>query len=143
MKPMYVIILVILVAAVGFYSGTTYQKSHGASYGAAGGQAGGGYGGGAGGFASGMTPLSGKIISQGNGSITVQLPDGSSKIVDFTSQTKIMMATTGTASDLKSGTRVTAFGTTNSDGSITAQNISIGNGMFRGRGGNGRQGGQQ
>ena len=69
--------------------------------------------------------------------------DGSSKIVNLTSQTTISKTTTGSATDLKSGETVTAIGTTNSDGSVTAQNVLVGNGgmMFRRSGGN-IQGGQ-
>ena len=139
-KPMYVIILVIVFAAAGFYGGVTYQKSKASSYAGAG--AAGGYGrrfggqGGAGGAggpggASGMKPISGQIVSSGNNTITVKLSDGSSKIVDITGQTAINKSTKGSASDLTSGQQVTAFGSANSDGSITAQAINVGSGMFR------------
>lgn len=136
MKPIYVIILVVVFAAAGFYGGTVYQKSQASSSAAGGsGQYGGrrfGSGGAGGGFgASGMTPISGKIVSIGDNAITVQLSDGSSKIVDLTSQTTINKTTKGSTSDLTSGSRVTAIGTSNSDGSITAQVVSLGNGMFR------------
>ena len=83
-----------------------------------------------------MAPVRGQIVSSGDNTITVKLSDGSSKIVDLTSQTKINKATTGSVSDLKTGTTVTAIGTTNSDGSVTAQDVTIGNGMFRIRTGN-------
>lgn len=134
MKPIYVIILVVVFAAAGFYGGTVYQKSQAQNSAGAGGQYGSrrfgaGAGGGAG--ASGMTPVSGKIVSTGSGSITVQLSDGSSKIIDLTGQTAINKSTKGSTSDLTTGTRVTALGTTNSDGSVTAQMVNIGNGMFR------------
>jgi hypothetical protein len=133
MKPIYVIILVVVFAAAGFYGGTVYQKNQAAGSAAAGsGQYGSrrfGAGGGAG--ASGMTPVSGKIVATGDNSITIQLADGSSKIVDLTSQTTVNKTTKGATSDLTSGTKVTAIGSTNSDGSITAMVVSIGNGMFR------------
>ena len=78
-------------------------------------------------------PVRGQVVSSGNGSVTIKLMDGSSKIVNLTSQTTISKTTTGTSSDLKSGEQMTAIGTTNSDGSITAQTVLIGNGnmMFR------------
>jgi len=146
MKPIYVVIIVIVVAAAAFYGGLTYEKGKVASSfagagGGAGGRFGGRFGGGAGG-ASGMTPVSGQIVGSGNNTITVKLSDGSSKIVDLTSQTKINKTTQGTASDLTTGQQVTAFGSSNSDGSITAQAVSVGNGMFRMRTG-GRGGGSQ
>jgi hypothetical protein len=67
----------------------------------------------------------GTILSTDNGSITVQLADGSSKIVLISTTTSINQATTATGADLKVGTKVSAFGSTNTDGSVTAQNIQI------------------
>ena len=144
-KAMYVLILVIVFAAAGFYGGVMYQKSQlrATFAGGAGGQFSGRFGGGQGGFAggqggpggaSGMRPVSGQIVSQGNDSVTVKLTDGSSEIINLTGQTTINKTSTGAASDLKSGDRVTAIGTTNSDGSVTAQTLLIGNGMMMFRG---------
>ncbi len=140
-KAIYVFILLIVFAAAGFYGGTMFQKSQTrASFanGAGGGQFYGRFNGGQGGV--GMMPVRGQIVSSGDNTITVKMLDGSSKIVDLTSQTRISKATTGSVSDLKSGTTVTAIGTSNSDGSVTAQDVTIGNGMFRIRTG-GNQGG--
>src|SRR5579872_3554882 len=140
MKPIYVVILVVVVVAAAFYGGLTYEKGKVASSfaaGGAGGRFGGRFGGGAGGAdvgfgrANGMMPVSGQIVASGNNTITVKLSDGSSKIVDLSSQTKINKTTQGTATDLTTGQQVTAFGSTNSDGSITAQAVNVGNGMFR------------
>lgn len=142
-KPLYVIIVVIIVAAAGLYGGMQYQKSQTragfARFGGgagAGGRFGQGGPGGPGG-ANGMTPVRGQVVSQANGSVTIKLIDGSSKIVDITSKTSISKTTTGSVSDLKSGETVTAIGTTNSDGSVTAQTVLVGNGnmMFRRPGG--------
>jgi len=139
-KPLYVIILIIIFAGVGFYGGTLYQKNQTrASFARGGfGGVGGRFGGGQGGFgggqgANGMIPVRGQIVSSGNGSVTVKLNDGSSKIVNLTSTTSISKTTTGSTSDMKSGQMVTAIGTTNSDGSVTAQTVLVGNGnmMFR------------
>ncbi|HSX09550.1 MAG TPA: hypothetical protein VLF93_05320 [Candidatus Saccharimonadales bacterium] len=157
-KAVYVIILVIVFAAAGFYGGMTYQKSQRLNFavGANGGNAafngaGGGRFGNRGmgfqGGASAMRPISGQIVSSGNNTITVKLSDGSSKIVDISNSTMINKSTKGSSSDLTSGQQVTAFGTTNSDGSITAQAVNVGNGnngMFRMRqGGNQPTGTQQ
>jgi hypothetical protein len=153
MKPMYVIIIVIVVAAAAFWGGLTYEKGKVASSFAAagaggrfGGRSGGGAGG-AGGFgrsggANGMMPVSGQIVASGNNTITVKLSDGTSKIVDLSSQTKINKTTQGAVSDLTTGQQVTAFGSTNSDGSITAQAVNVGNSMFRMRP-SGQNGGSQ
>lgn len=152
-KPIFVLIIAIVVGAGAFYGGVLYQKNQQPSFagragggfyrtangGAGGSQRGFGGAGGPGGTA-GVTPVRGQIVSTGNNTITVKMQDGSSKIVNLTSQTKINKTTTGSVSDLKSGTDVTAIGTSSSDGSVTAQNIIVGNGpvMFRG----GRPGGQ-
>jgi hypothetical protein len=87
----------------------------------------------------GMAPVSGEIISQDDSSITVKMPDGSSKIVILSDQTTVNKSSAGTKTDLKTGEEVTAFGTQNQDGSITAQSVSIGRGMImmRGMGGQG------
>jgi type II secretory pathway pseudopilin PulG len=148
-KPLYVIILVIVFAAAAFYGGMQYQKNQTRASFASGangqfarrfGQGGGGQGGPG---ANGMMPVRGQVVNSNSNSVTVKLNDGSSKIVNLTGQTTISKTTTGSASDLKSGQDVTAIGTTNSDGSITAQTVLVGNGnmMFRRPGGN-TQGGQ-
>ena len=67
----------------------------------------------------------GTILSVDKNSMTVKLNDGSSKIVLLTSTTAINKAATASASDLTTGETVSAFGTTNTDGSITATNVQI------------------
>ena len=67
----------------------------------------------------------GTILSADSKSITVQMADGSSKIVLVSGTTSINQASAATMTDLKVGTKVAAFGATNSDGSVTAQNIQI------------------
>lgn len=78
-------------------------------------------------------PVSGEIISSDDKSITVKLQDGSSKIVLFSDKTTINKASEGSKDDLKTGEKVVAYGTENSDGSITAANIQL-NPMFGGMG---------
>jgi hypothetical protein len=56
--------------------------------------------------------------------------DGSSKIVNISPSTTYSKTDTGSKSDLKTGIRVAAIGSPNSDGSVTAQNVQI-NPMFR------------
>ncbi len=73
----------------------------------------------------GFRPVTGEVISQDEKSITVKLPDGSSKIVMFGEQTTIGKSTTGTKDDLKVGENVMVVGSENSDGSVTAQNIQL------------------
>jgi len=117
-------ILLIVVLGGGFYTGIKYQQNqrgHGSQFGQ-------------------MTqrmgqtrlpdgqdfrPMTGEIIGQDDESITVKLQDGSSKIILLTDTTAINKFTEGSKSDLKTGERVAVFGTENSDGSVTGQNIQL------------------
>ena len=122
------IILIIVAGVGGFFGGIQYQKSQRASL-ASGqftrgtGQFAGRFGGGAGNGAN--RPVLGQIVSSDERSITVKMSDGSTKIVILSSTTSINKADKGSVSDLKTGETVAAFGTANSDGSITAQSIQL------------------
>ncbi|RJR25751.1 hypothetical protein C4578_00760 [Candidatus Microgenomates bacterium] len=121
------IIVALIVGVAAFYGGMQYQQRQKASFG--GRQFTTGVPNGqfqARGNLQGIRPINGEIISQDENSITVKMQDGSSKIVILSDQTAINKASTGSKDDLKTGEQVAAFGTENSDGSITAQNISIG-----------------
>lgn len=72
----------------------------------------------------------GEIIAKDDQSITVKLEDGSSKIVLLSSDVTVTKSDTGSSDDLQIGTKVGAFGSTNSDGSVSAANIQI-NPMMR------------
>lgn len=74
---------------------------------------------GAGGFANG------EIIAQTDKNITVKLRDGSSKIVLLADNTKINKSVAGQKTDLATGSQVTVNGTANSDGTITAEGVTI------------------
>jgi len=82
----------------------------------------------------GFRPVMGEIINQDENSITVKLVDGSSKIVLLSEKTIYNKVETATKTDLKKGERVNVFGTENTNGSVTAQNIQLNpllNGMER------------
>jgi hypothetical protein len=115
------IILAILIAGGSFYGGMVYGKSQNAlsrnNFAGLRGNRN---------TAGGANFISGSIISKDNTSITVQLPNnGSSKIIFYSGTTQIGKFTAGTADDLTTGESVSVNGTTNSDGSITAQSIQI------------------
>jgi len=120
----------VLGGVVGFLGGIQYQKSQRPNFAGAanrGGQFAGRFG-----DANGANrPVTGQIISADDKSITVKMQDGSSKIVILSTNTTINKQATGSTSDLKTGTNVMVLGTTNSDGSVTAQSVQL-NPMFRG-----------
>lgn len=129
------IVVAIVVGGVGFFGGMQYQKTQAASGTAAfyqGGQRGGGPNGGRffqRGGAGGMATIE-KIVSSDANSITVAMQDGSSKIINISSSTRIEKTSSASISDLTKDTQVAVIGTTNSDGSINAQNVQI-NPLFR------------
>jgi len=132
------IIAVIIVGGGAFYGGTVYEKNKLAKQASSrsGDMAGANVQrrpGGIGGFA-GMREnadrekggfVSGDILSKDEKSITVKIPDGGSKIVFFSDSTAIGKSVSGSMNDLASGQQVMASGKTNSDGTITADNIQI------------------
>ena len=67
----------------------------------------------------------GNIASINGQTMTLQLPNGSSEIVFFSSSTSIIKPSTASASSLTTGLRVMVGGSSNSDGSLTAQTIQI------------------
>lgn len=73
----------------------------------------------------------GTILSMDDKSITIKLTDGSSKIILFSDTTKYSDTKDATKTDLKIGSEVAAFGTPNSDGSVTASSIQINPVNFR------------
>ncbi len=129
-----VIITAVVAGGVGFFGGTKYQQmQRGANFqqfaNGAGGRNFGGRGGsgafGQGNRNGGFRPVSGEILKADDTSITVKLMDGSSKIVLLSDKTAINKASEGAKADLTVGQKVAVFGTDNSDGSVTAQNIQL------------------
>lgn len=74
---------------------------------------------------NGFRPVSGEIVSADDKSITVKMQDGSTKIVLLSDATTYSKSSDGQKSDLTVGTQVAVFGSDNSDGSVTAQNVQI------------------
>ena len=123
-KNILILVAVIVLLAVGggaFYGGMIYGKSQNSksSFGNGNFQTRVNRGGGAG-F------ISGTILAKDASSITLQLQNNNgSKIIFYSGTTQIGKFTSGTAGDLTTGDTVSVTGTTNSDGTITAQNIQI------------------
>ncbi len=116
-----IIVLLVAVGALGFLGGMKYQQTKAPANIQQPGRGGSGRLGQNG----GGRPIAGDIIVQDEKSITIKLADGSSKIVLFSDKTMLNKASSATKDDLKTGVRVAAFGSQNSDGSVTAQNIQI------------------
>lgn len=114
------VLLVIVVGAGAFWGGMTYQKT--LQRGAFSRQFGGRNG--AGPNRAGSR-IMGEILKADETSITVKLPDGSSKIVFFSDKTMLNKAAPAAKDDLKVGERVVTFGSDNPDGSVTATNIQL------------------
>lgn len=124
------IVILLVVAGGSFYGGMTYAKSQTPVRGQFGngqpmgnGQLPGG-GGMRGGMNGGIT--FGEIISKDEQSFTVKLQDGGSRIVLFSESTTVSKSTSGATSDLVVGEQVLVTGTSNQDGSVTAQNVQLG-----------------
>ena len=123
-------IIILVSLGAGFYGGVLYQKSKNPitarngfvrngqeSNVTAGGTRGGGN--------NNFRPVAGEIIASDEKSITVKLNDGSSKIVFLADNTNITKADNAIAQDLKVGEKVSVFGTQNSDGTVSATDISL------------------
>lgn len=120
------IIVVLMVGGAAFFGGMKYQETKASSNFR--GQFQGnrqGSGNGQGRLGNMAGAVVGEIISQDDKSITVKLDDGSSKIVLLSNNVTVSKTDTGSKSDLKIGGKVGVFGTTNSDGTVTAQNIQL------------------
>jgi hypothetical protein len=121
------IIVAVVVLAAGFFAGMKYQETKQPSFN---GQRGMMQGqrlenGNTGANRRGFRPANGEVVSVDDKSVTVKLQDGSSKIVLLSDKTTVNKQATGSISDLKVGEKIVAFGTENSDGSITAQSIQL------------------
>lgn len=69
--------------------------------------------------------LAGEVISKDEKSLTVKMPNNSSKIVFFSASTTVSEMTQGSLNDIAVGKQITVSGQQDSDGSYTAQNIQI------------------
>lgn len=126
---MIVIGTAVVAGAVGFFGGMRYQQGRTLTRIVGDRPFGEGrpmmYGGGNGGGRMGMRPVAGEIISSDATSLTVKMGDGSSKIVILSEKTSINTASTASRSALTTGSQVAVFGTSNADGSVTAQSIQL------------------
>lgn len=113
----------------GFYGGIQYQKSQRVALGR--GQFPAGFNQREGSSQRGLRPSSGEITKIDDTSLTLKTTDGSSKIIIFSDSTRVNKSSEGSMADLKVGESITVMGSEDTNGTITAEILSVGN-MFRG-----------
>jgi hypothetical protein len=119
----YLIIALVIGGVAGYYSGS--KSARGPAAAGLGGQNGArNFNRLAGGLGQGGLTV-GEIISADGQSVTLKLRDAGSKIIFFSSSTAITKTTPGSVSDLQPSQQITVTGSTNQDGSVTAQSIQI------------------
>ena len=69
--------------------------------------------------------LSGTVVKKDSGSLTVSTRDGNSHLVFLTPDTSVSKSVVGSVSDVSVGSAVLVSGTTNSDGSISANLVQL------------------
>lgn len=85
-----------------------------------------------GGFRAGSSGsiFAGQVSAISGSDITLQLQNGNSEVVLFSSSTPVTEPTNVSISKVTTGSNIVVMGTENSDGSVTASSIEIGNGGF-------------
>lgn len=126
-----IVVVAVVVGGLGFYGGTKYASGQRSMPGNFAGQRQGdsqqfGTGGqrNVGGGMSGFTI--GEVISKDATSITVKLQDGGSKIILTSESTQVTETASSSISSIEVGEQITATGSANSDGSISAEFIQLG-----------------
>lgn len=123
------IVVAIIVGTLGFFGGMKYGQSKQPGRGQMG-QKGqtfqqNGQNGGTMRSNSGSQFISGEVLNKDNKSFTIKLQNGSSKIILYSDSTNISKSATGTLDDILTGRQISVTGSTNSDGSLTAQAIQV------------------
>ena len=77
------------------------------------------------GMRTGAGFLNGEVIARDEQSLTLKLPDGSTKIIFFSSSTQTSKTIEGTIDDIEIGKEIMVSGDQNSDGSYTAKTIQL------------------
>lgn len=69
--------------------------------------------------------VTGEVTAKDDKSLTVKLTDGSSKIVVLSGSTTYALSSEASLDKIAVGSKISAFGTSNSDGSTTATSVEI------------------
>lgn len=124
------VVIALVASGLGFWGGTMYMQNQRATIMGRFQREGAGTGivqnnpRGAGG-AGGPQSVGGEVKAMDDTSITIAMPDGSSRFVFFSSSTKFQALIEKDSSIVKVGSRINAMGPKSSDGSITAQSIQV------------------
>lgn len=127
-----ILVAVILAGAGGFFASRSFSEKFGANIGGAfrdhqEGDFSGRFDSmrGMRGMEGSSNPLFGEIISQGEGSFTIKLSDGSTRIIFISDSTQITKSIDGILGDLEIAGQIFVSGEENPDGSYTAKTIQI------------------
>jgi hypothetical protein len=85
----------------------------------------------------GVNAVAGSIVSADADSITVKTAEGGTKIVLVSASSTISKTLPGSMTDLVAGEYVIATGTFNTDGTMTASRVQVGEGLSASRSGDG------
>lgn len=77
------------------------------------------------GSSSGGSMVTGQITGMDSSSLTLQLPSGSSQVIFYSSSTQVSEPTIVPVSKLAVGANILVGGTSNTDGSMTAESIQV------------------
>lgn len=67
----------------------------------------------------------GTVVSDSNNTVTIKLNNGSTEIVYLNSNTSYSKITPASSSNITTGTKITALGTKNTNGSLNAKTVHI------------------
>lgn len=128
-KPWVAPVVIVLVGAVAFFGGMKYSTAKNVGsvnqFRASGGAGGAGGGARRAGMGARGQFLTGQVTSNDGKSITIKSPDGSSKIVYFSSATNIGKNVPGSIADVVVGKYVQVGGDIGNEGVVTAQSIQV------------------
>jgi hypothetical protein len=102
-----------------------YAQSGGAQAGPLGGTPGGGSAPSGTGGPGGGGMVNGTVMAKDAATITIKLPSGSTKNVLYSSATTVAKSATGSLDDVAKGVTVMVTGSSNTDGSVTAERIQV------------------
>lgn len=118
-----VVIAAVIAGGLGFYVGTRYPAGTVSGtylYGGTGSSVRSNHG-----NSGGVGAVTGSIVSEDAQGVIIKLPNGNTQIVFVSTTTPVLKSVQGSISDLSVGQNVVISGTTNPDGSLTAEDVRV------------------